>query len=247
MKLLEGKNVLVTGGSRGIGKAIVEEYVKEGANVVFTYLSSSEKANQIVSDLKTKNKLIAIQSNAANYQEAEELVKQTVELLGGIDILINNAGITRDNLLLRMSEDQWDEVMLTNLKSVFNLSKQVMRHMMKARNGSIINISSVVGLMGNPGQCNYSASKGGVISFTKSIAQEVGSRNIRCNAIAPGFIATDMTDAMTDKAKKDFTDDIPLKRFGTPQDIAHIAVFLGSDKSSYITGQTISVCGGTEK
>lgn len=243
MKLLEGKNALVTGGSRGIGKAIVEVFVAQGANVAFTYLSSEEKANAIVDSLKGSGKVIAIKSNAANYQEAEDLVKQVTAELGSIDILVNNAGITRDNLILRMNEEQWDEVIQTNLKSVFNLTKQVMRPMMKARSGSIINISSIVGMKGNAGQSNYAASKGGIIAFTKSIAQEIGSRNIRCNAIAPGFIETDMTDALGEEAKDNFVKNIPLKRLGSAEDIANTAAFLGSDLSTYISGQTISVCG----
>ncbi|MEZ5003612.1 MAG: 3-oxoacyl-[acyl-carrier-protein] reductase [Chitinophagales bacterium] len=243
MKLLEGKKALITGGSRGIGKAIVEVFVKEGAEVAFTYLSSEESAKKIVDDLQSYGKVVAIKSNAANYQEAEELVKQVIDALGGIDILVNNAGITRDNLIMRMSEDQWDEVIQTNLKSVFNLTKQVMRPMMKARSGSIINISSIVGMRGNAGQSNYAASKGGIIAFTKSIAQEIGSRNIRCNAIAPGFIETDMTDALGEEAKDAFIKNIPLKRLGTPEDIANAAAFLGSDLATYISGQTLSVCG----
>ncbi|MCB0502171.1 MAG: 3-oxoacyl-[acyl-carrier-protein] reductase [Bacteroidetes bacterium] len=243
MKLLEGKKALITGGSRGIGKAIVEVFVKEGAEVAFTYLSSEESAKKIVDDLQSYGKVVAIKSNAANYQEAEELVKQVIDALGGVDILVNNAGITRDNLIMRMSEEQWDEVIQTNLKSVFNLTKQVMRPMMKARSGSIINISSIVGMRGNAGQSNYAASKGGIIAFTKSIAQEIGSRNIRCNAIAPGFIETDMTDALGEEAKDAFIKNIPLKRLGTPEDIANAAAFLGSDLATYISGQTLSVCG----
>ncbi len=243
MKLLEGKNALITGGSRGIGKAIVETFVAHGANVAFTYLSSEEKANQIVTSLKGNTKVLAFKSNAANYTEAEELVKEVTSAFGSIDILVNNAGITRDNLILRMNEEQWDEVIQTNLKSVFNLTKQVIRPMMKARAGSIINLSSIVGVKGNAGQSNYAASKGGIIAFTKSIAQEIGSRNIRCNAIAPGFVETDMTDALGDDAKENFIKNIPLKRLGSTEDIANAAVFLGSDMSSYISGQTLSVCG----
>jgi len=243
MKLLEGKNALVTGGSRGIGKAIVEVFIAHGANVAFTYLSSEEKANAIVDSLKGSGKVIAIKSNAADYKEAEELVKQVTSEFGSIDILVNNAGITRDNLILRMNEEQWDEVIQTNLKSVFNLTKQVIRPMMKARSGSIINVSSIVGMKGNAGQSNYAASKGGIIAFTKSIAQEIGSRNIRCNAIAPGFIETDMTDALGDEAKDNFIKNIPLRRLGSAEDIANTAAFLGSDLSTYISGQTLSVCG----
>jgi 3-oxoacyl-[acyl-carrier protein] reductase len=243
MRLLEGKNALITGGSRGIGKAIVEIFLTHGANVAFTYQSSEEKANAMVAELSVKGKVIAIRSDASQYQAAEELVNQVVTAFGGVDILVNNAGITRDNLILRMSEEQWDEVIQTNLKSVFNLTKQVMRPMMKARSGSIINVSSIIGLKGNAGQSNYAASKGGIIAFTKSIAQEIGSRNIRCNAIAPGFIETDMTHALGEEAKESFVKNIPLKRLGSPEDIANTAVFLGSDLSSYIYGQTISVCG----
>lgn len=211
--------------------------------MAFTYQSSEEKANAMVAELSGKGKVMAIRSDASQYQAAEELVNQVVIAFGGIDILVNNAGITRDNLILRMSEEQWDEVIQTNLKSVFNLTKQVMRPMMKSRSGSIINVSSIIGLKGNAGQSNYAASKGGIIAFTKSIAQEIGSRNIRCNAIAPGFIETDMTHALGEEAKESFVKNIPLKRLGSPEDIANTAVFLGSDLSSYISGQTISVCG----
>lgn len=243
MNLLEGKTALITGGSRGIGKAIVETFVAQGAKVAFTYLSSEESANAIVESLKDKGEVLAFKSNAANLEEAEALVKDVIAAFGSIDILVNNAGITRDNLIMRMSEQQWDEVIQTNLKSVFNLTKQVMRPMMKARKGSIINLSSIVGMRGNGGQSNYAASKGGIIAFSKSIAQEIGSRNIRCNAIAPGFIETDMTADLGDDAKDAFVKNIPLKRLGSPEDIANAAVYLGSDMSTYVSGQTLSVCG----
>jgi 3-oxoacyl-[acyl-carrier protein] reductase len=244
MKLLEGKKALVTGGSRGIGRAIVEEFVEQGASVAFTYAHSKEKAEELVRSLEGKGHVRAYQSDAASFEAAAELVAKVTEELGPIDILVNNAGITRDTLILRMSEEQWDDVIGTNLKSVFNLTKAVMRPMMKARAGSIINLSSIVGIRGNAGQSNYAASKGGIIAFSKSIAQEVGSRNIRCNVIAPGFIETDMTGDLGDDARDKFIAGIPLKRLGTPKDIADTAVFLGSGLSDYVTGQVISVCGG---
>ncbi len=245
MTLLQGKNALITGGSRGIGEALVRSYAAQGANVVFTYRSSAESANKIVEDLSTGDqKIIAIQSDASSYAASEELMKEALESLGTIDVLINNAGITKDNLMLRMSEEQWDQVIEVNLKSVFNLTKQAMKPMLKNRSGSIINISSVVGVFGNAGQANYAASKAGIIGFSKSIAKEVGSRGIRCNVIAPGFIATDMTDALDDATKKSYTDAIPLKRFGEGTDVADACVFLGSDMSTYVTGQVLSVCGG---
>jgi len=243
MKLLEGKTALVTGGSRGIGKAVVEKLVEHGASVAFTYASSAEKAEALVNDLKDLGTVKAFQSDASNFEAAQELVQSVTGEFGKIDILVNNAGITRDNLILRMNESQWDEVMQTNLKSVFNLTKHVMRPMMKARSGSIINMSSIVGMRGNAGQSNYAASKGGIIAFTKSIAQEVGSRNIRCNAIAPGFIETDMTGALTESAREQYTANIPMKRLGSPEDIANAVVFLSSDLSSYVSGQVLSVCG----
>lgn len=243
-KLLEGKTALVTGGSRGIGRSVVEEFVKQGASVAFTYLSSEDKANAVVEGLKEFGTVRAYRSDAARMEDAEALVKQVLEDLGSIDILVNNAGITRDTLILRMSEDQWNEVIRTNLNSVFNLTKQVMRPMMKARKGSIINMSSIVGMTGNAGQSNYAASKAGVIAFSKSIAQEVGSRNIRCNAIAPGFVETDMTSDFSEVARASFIETIPLKRLGNPEDIANAAVYLASDLSAYVTGQVISVCGG---
>ena len=241
MKLLSGKVALITGGSRGIGEAIVRRFHDHGAKVAFTYARSAEKANAIVAELG--DGVIALQSDAADYQQAEQLIKDVTEAFGQIDVVVNNAGITRDNLMLRMSEEQWDEVIHTNLKSVFNLTKHVLRPMMKAKAGSIINMSSVVGDFGNAGQANYAASKAGIFGFTKSIAKEVGSRNIRCNAIAPGFIATEMTEVLDDKTKQGFLDAIPMRRLGDAQEIADVCVFLASDMSSYVNGQTISVCG----
>ena len=243
MGLLEGKVAIVTGGSRGIGAAIVEKFMAEGAKVAFTYRSSAEKANLIVAKYDTEN-IIALQSDASKYDEAEALIAQVLKKFGQIDILVNNAGITKDTLMLRMSEEQWDGVIEVNLKSVFNLTKHVMKPMMKNRSGSIINMSSVVGVFGNAGQANYAASKAGILGFTKSIAKEIGSRNIRCNAVAPGFIATEMTHELDEKTQKAYTDSIPLKRFGEGEDVANICTFLASDMSSYVTGQVLSICGG---
>ena len=244
MKLLENKVALITGGSRGIGEAIVREYVAQGAEVAFTYMSSSERADAICKDLTaTGAKVKAYRSDAGLYEQAEQLVKEVLADFGNVDVLINNAGITKDNLMLRMSEEQWDQVIHTNLKSVFNLTKHILRPMLKNRGGSIINMSSVVGIFGNAGQANYAASKAGIIGFTKSIAKEVGSRNIRCNAIAPGFIKTDMTHELDEKTKEAFLASIPMKRLGKAKEIADLCVFLGSDMSAYISGQTISVCG----
>lgn len=245
MKLLQDKVVLITGASRGIGKSIAEECVKHGAKVAFSYLSSDEKARAIEAELAANGGIAkGFKSNAAIYDEAQKLVDDVVAEFGTIDVLVNNAGITRDTLLMRMSEEQWDEVINTNLKSAFNLTKAVQRPMLKARSGSIINMSSVVGVSGNAGQSNYSASKAGLIGFTKSIAQELGSRNIRCNAIAPGFIETEMTEVLDPKVVEEWRNSIPLKRGGKPEDVANLTVFLGSDMSTYITGQTIHVCGG---
>ncbi len=241
---LEGKNIIVTGGSRGIGESLVRHLAAAGAKVAFTYRSSAEQAQSIEKDLTSEGFWAkAYQSDASDFSATEELVKQVLEDLGAIDVLVNNAGITKDNLMLRMGEDQWDQVIETNLKSVFAMTKQVIKPMMKNRKGSIINMSSVVGVFGNAGQANYAASKAGIIGFTKSIAKELGSRNIRCNAIAPGFIETDMTDAMTDAAKDAITGSIPMKRLGKPEDVAQLVAFLSSDASSYISGQTISICG----
>ncbi len=244
MKLLEGKVALITGGSRGIGAAIVQRFAEMGADVAFTYMSSEARANDIVSQLEAAgSKAKAYRSDASSYTDAEALIKAVLEDYGRIDVLINNAGITRDTLMLRMNEEQWDQVINTNLKSVFNLTKHVLRSMLKNRGGSIINISSVVGVFGNAGQANYAASKAGIFGFTKSIAKEVGSRNIRCNAIAPGFIETDMTEELDDKTKEAFLAGIPMKRLGQGKEVADACVYLASDLSSYVSGQTLSVCG----
>ncbi|HMT53158.1 MAG: 3-oxoacyl-[acyl-carrier-protein] reductase [Saprospiraceae bacterium] len=244
MGILSGKIVLVTGGSRGIGEAIVLKFAELGADVAFTYQSSEEKANAVVAEAEKYGvRVKSYKSNAADYNEAETLINDVVTYFGKLDVLINNAGITKDTLMLRMSEEQWDQVMEVNLKSVFNLTKHALKPMMKQKAGSIINMSSVVGVFGNAGQANYAASKAGIIGFTKSIAKEVGSRNIRCNAIAPGFIETDMTHALTEDQKKAYIDNIPLKRLGTGEDVANACVYLGSDMSTYVSGQVISVCG----
>ena len=245
MKLLEGKVALITGATRGIGKGIAEAYAAQGANVAFTYASSAGKADALVKELEAMGVTAkGYQSDAGDFQAAQDLVADVVKDFGTVDVLINNAGITRDTLLMRMSEEQWDEVIQTNLKSAFNLTKAVMRTMLKARSGSIINMSSVVGVKGNAGQANYAASKAGILGFTKSVALELGSRNIRCNAIAPGFIETEMTDALDADTVQGWRDAIPLKRGGTPKDVADACVFLGSDMSAYITGQTLNVDGG---
>ncbi len=245
MKLLENKVAIVTGGSRGIGKAICEKFIAEGATVIFTYLSSDEKARALEAEL-TKNGGVAkgFRSDAANAAQAQQLIDEVAAQYGKIDILVNNAGITKDGLLMRMSEQDWDDVINTNLKSVFNTVKAVQKYMLKQRSGSIINLSSVVGVSGNAGQSNYSASKAGVIGFTKSVALELGSRNIRSNAIAPGFIETEMTAVLDEKTVQGWRDSIPLKRGGQPEDVADLCAFLGSDMSKYITGQCINVCGG---
>lgn len=244
MKLLEGKTALVTGATRGIGKAIAETFASNGANVAFTFASSEEKAKAIESDLIAMGvKAKAYKSDAADMDAAQELVKDVLKEFGTIDVLVNNAGITKDGLLMRMSEEDWDKVMDTNLKSVFNMTKSVMRTMMKARSGSIINMSSVVGVKGNAGQANYAASKAGILGFTKSVALELGSRNIRCNAIAPGFIETEMTGALDPDTVQGWRDAIPMKRGGTPEDVANLTLFLASDMSGYISGQTINVDG----
>lgn len=245
MKLLENKTALVTGGSRGIGEAIVLKFAEHGANIAFTYLSSDEKAKALEDKLNSMGvKAKAYKSDAADFAAAEALAADVAKEFGSIDICVNNAGISRDNLLLRVSPDQWDEVMHANLKSVFNLTKQVIRTMMKARSGSIINMSSIVGVKGNAGQSSYAASKAGIIGFTKSIAQELGSRNVRCNAIAPGFIETDMTHYLKDGDASQWFEKIPLQRFGKPEEIANVALFLASDMSAYMTGQVLSACGG---
>lgn len=245
MTLLKGKTALVTGGSRGIGAAIVRKFAEQGAEVAFTYLSSSEQAESIVEELKEMGVNVkAYRSDASKYDQAEALANAVIEDFGKIDILVNNAGITKDTLMLRMSEEQWDQVIEVNLKSVFNLTKHVIRPMMKNRGGSIINMSSIVGITGNAGQANYAASKAGIIGFSKSIALEMGSRNIRCNVVAPGFIETDMTDELDEKTKEAYLSNIALKRLGKAGEIADVCVFLGSDMGTYISGQTLSVCGG---
>ena len=245
MGLLANKIVLITGASRGIGKAIAEECVRQGATVAFTYLSSEEKARALEAELTANGgKAKGFRSDASNFDQAQQLVDDVVAEFGTVDVLVNNAGITRDTLLMRMTEEQWDEVINTNLKSAFNLTKAVQKPMLKARSGSIINMSSVVGVKGNAGQANYAASKAGLIGFTKSIAAELGSRNIRCNAIAPGFIETEMTDALNPEVVQGWRNGIPLKLGGQPIDVANATVFLASDMSAYITGQTLHVCGG---
>ena len=245
MNLLKGKNTIITGGSRGIGKAIVETFVKQGANVAFTYSSSSDAAKAIENKLSTNIvKVKSYKSDASNFEEAQLLAESVLQEFGSIDILINNAGITKDNLLMRMSEEDFDRVIQVNLKSVFNMTKAVQRTMLKQRKGSIINMSSVIGVKGNAGQSNYAASKAGILGFTKSMAIELGSRNIRSNAIAPGFIVTEMTDELGEETIKRYFEAIPIKRGGTPEEIANACVFLGSDMSSYITGQVLNVDGG---
>ncbi len=245
MKLLEGKNVIITGASRGIGTGIARVFAEHGANVAFTYSSSEAPALELEKELTEKGvKAKAYKSNAASFQESEVLVAKVLEDFGGIDVLINNAGITRDNLLMRMGEADFDAVIEINLKSVFNMTKAVQRTLLKQRKGSIINMSSVVGVKGNAGQANYAASKAGIIGFTKSIALELGSRNIRCNAIAPGFIETEMTEKLDEKTVQGWREGIPLKRGGTPEDIANACLFLASDMSSYITGHVLNVNGG---
>ena len=245
MKLLEGKTAIITGASKGIGKGIAEVFADHGANVAFTYLSSVEAAEAFEKELASKGvKVKGYRSDASEFDAAEELAKQVLEDFGSIDILINNAGVTRDNLLMRMTEEDFDKVIKINLKSVFNLTKAVQRTMLKQRKGSIINISSVVGVKGNAGQANYAASKAGMIGFTKSVALELGSRNIRCNAIAPGFIETEMTDKLDEKTVQGWRDSIPLKRGGSPEDVANSCLFLASDLSAYVTGQVLNVDGG---
>ncbi|MDX1543569.1 MAG: 3-oxoacyl-[acyl-carrier-protein] reductase [Christiangramia sp.] len=245
MKLLEGKNAIITGGSRGIGKGIAQVFAQHGANVAFTYNSSAQSAEELAKELESMGvKAKAYQSNAASFKEAQELVDKVNEDFGSIDILVNNAGITKDNLLMRMSEEDFDKVIEVNLKSIFNMTKAIQRTMLKQRSGSIINMSSVVGVTGNAGQANYAASKAGIIGFSKSMAQELGSRNIRTNVVAPGFIETEMTEKLDEKTVQGWRDAIPLKRGGKPEDIANACVYLGSDLSSYVTGQIIHVDGG---
>ncbi len=246
MKLLQNKVTLITGATRGIGRGIAEKFAQEGSNIAFSFASSVDKARAFEAEL-AKNygiKAKGYQSNAAVFSQAEELVNNVMADFGQIDTLINNAGITRDTLLMRMSEEQWDEVINTNLKSVFNLTKAALKPFLKQRSGAIINMTSVVGIMGNAGQANYAASKAGMIGFTKSMAKELGSRNIRCNAVAPGFIETEMTAALDPETVKGWTSVIPLKRGGTVNDVANTCIFLASDMGTYITGQTINVDGG---
>ena len=245
MKLLKDKTALITGASRGIGKGIAVEFAKQGANVAFTFNASVEAARELEKELEGFGvKAKGYQSNAANFDAAQELVKEVLNDFESLQILINNAGITKDNLLMRISEEDFDKVIEVNLKSVFNLTKAVIRPMMKQREGSIINMSSVVGIKGNAGQANYAASKAGILGFTKSVALELGSRNIRCNAIAPGFIETEMTAKLDPKTVEEWRKGIPLKRGGSPEDVANACVFLASDMSAYITGQTLNVDGG---
>lgn len=245
MKLLQNKVALITGATRGIGRGIALLFAQQGANVAFTYVSSDEKALALEKELAEFGiKSKGYKSDAGNFKAADDLVNSVVNDFGTIDVLVNNAGITRDTLLMRMSEQQWDEVINANLKSVFNLTKAAQKPMLKARKGSVINMSSVVGVKGNAGQSNYAASKAGIIGFTKSVALELGSRNIRCNAIAPGFIETEMTGALDEKVVQQWRDSIPLKRGGSAEDVANLTLFLASDMSAYITGQCINVCGG---
>jgi len=244
--MLQGKTALITGASRGIGKGIAEVFAKNGCNIAFTYASSVEKAMAFEQELTSPYgvKVKGYQSDAANFNQSMALAETVIADFGKIDCLINNAGITRDTLMLRMTEEQWDDVINTNLKSAFNLTKAFLKHFLGNRAGSIINMTSVVGVMGNAGQANYAASKAGMIGFTKSIAKELGSRNVRCNAVAPGFIETEMTHALDENVRKQWAESIPLKRGGSPEDVANVCLFLASDMSGYVTGQTLSVCGG---
>lgn len=247
MNMLENKTVLITGGARGIGKSICTKFALEGANVLFTDIAENDEFK------KTQDELISINpkskgyvSDASKFQDSVDLMETIIKEYDKLDVLVNNAGITRDTLLMRMTEEQWDMVININLKSVFNLTKAAQKYMLKQRYGTIINMSSVVGVAGNAGQSNYAASKAGIIGFTKSVAKELGSRNIRCNAIAPGFIITEMTGQLADDVRKEWVEQIPLKRGGSPEDVANTALFLASDLSSYISGQVISVCGGMQ-
>ncbi len=245
MKLLEGKTALITGASRGIGKAIAHRFAREGANIAITNIYEDEEFLNTIDEIRTHNVQVkGYVSNASSYEDSQRIAEEIVRDFGRLDILVNNAGITKDTLLMRMTEEQWDAVISVNLKSVFNLTKAVIQAMLKQKGGSIINMSSVVGVSGNAGQSNYSASKAGILGFTKSVAKELGSRNIRCNAIAPGFILTEMTEKLPPDIKSEWINKIPLKRGGTPDDVANTALFLASDLSSYISGQTIHVCGG---
>ncbi|MGO1521724.1 MAG: 3-oxoacyl-[acyl-carrier-protein] reductase [Sphingobacterium sp.] len=245
MKLLEGKTALVTGASKGIGRKIAEVFAQHGAHVAFTYLSSVEKGEALEKELQQYGTQVkGFRSDASDFLQADQLISDIVTTFGGLDIVVNNAGITKDGLLMRMTEEHWDQVMNVNLKSVFNVSKAASKVMMKKRSGSIINVSSVVGIQGNAGQANYAASKAGIIGFSKSLAKELGSRNIRTNVVAPGFIRTEMTDILDPKVVEGWEANIPLKRAGDPSDVANACLFLASDLSSYITGQVLPVCGG---
>ena len=247
MKLLEGKTALITGGTRGIGKAIVLAMAEQGADIVFTYLSRSELAVQVATTVQAMGRrCLAIQADASDNAVAKQVVEQTIREFGHIDILVNNAGVTQDGLLIRMNEEQWDEVLNANLKSAFNYSKHVSQHMITRRYGTIINLSSVVGIFGNAGQCNYAASKGAINAFTKSLSKELGARGVRVNGIAPGFILTEMTQELPEELRAQYLKDIALRRLGTPEDVANLAVFLASDKASYITGEIIN-CSGNIK
>ena len=245
MKLLKDKNVVITGAGRGIGKSILELFVKNGANVAFSYIGDLSQVKSIEKDFSNHNqKVVSYMSDASNFEQSQKLIDDVVNDFGSIDVLINNAGITIDNLLMRMSEQDFNKVIDVNLKSVFNTTKAILKTMLRQRSGSIINMSSVVGVKGNAGQSNYSASKAGMIGFTKSMALELGSRNIRCNCIAPGFIETEMTEQLSDNVVQSWRDSIPLKRGGSTNDVANVALFLASDLSTYVTGQVINVCGG---
>ena len=245
MKLLEGKTVIITGASRGIGKGIAEVFAQHGANIAFTYRSSDKKAKDLEKKLSVNGcKVKGYKSDASDFEASQKLAEQVLKEFGSIDVLVNNAGITKDGLLMRMSEEDFDSVMDINMKSVFNMTKAVLLPMLKQRKGSIINMSSVVGIKGNAGQANYSASKAAINGFTKSAALELGSRNIRCNSIAPGFIETEMTEALGEEVVQEWRDQVPLKRVGTPDDIANATLFLASDMSAYVTGQVLNVCGG---
>jgi 3-oxoacyl-[acyl-carrier protein] reductase len=243
--MLKGKNAIVTGASRGIGRAIALKFAELGANVVLNYRSDVNSVNEVIKEIESKGvKAVAIQGDVSSFEDAKKIINESIEKLGSVDILVNNAGITKDSLIMRMKEEEFDKVIEVNLKGVFNCVKHAVPVMMKQRSGRIINISSVVGLSGNAGQANYAAAKAGIIGLTKSIAKEIASRGVTVNAIAPGFIQTDMTDVLSDKVKETITDNIPLKRLGSPEDIADTAAFLASDMASYITGQVISVDGG---
>ncbi|MBI5010268.1 MAG: 3-oxoacyl-[acyl-carrier-protein] reductase [Bacteroidia bacterium] len=245
MKLLEGKTALITGASRGIGKAIAHKFALEGADIAITNIADDDDFRAAIKEIGSHGTNVkGYVSNAASFDDSQRVANEVVKDFGRIDVLVNNAGITRDTLLMRMTEDQWDTVIAVNLKSVFNLTKAVLNIMLKQKSGSIVNMSSVVGVSGNAGQSNYSASKAGILGFTKSVAKEVGSRNIRCNAIAPGFIITEMTEKLPEDVKTEWANKIPLRRGGTPEDVANTALYLASDLSSYVSGQTIHVCGG---